>query len=66
MEFSTTRAESLCQLVIPAHLHQKIVDEQPDESIACHFSMKKISKRFGCYFYWKGMNADVLKNVSPV
>jgi len=52
--------------LVPAHLHQKIVDEHHDESFACHFSMKKISKRIGRYFYWKSINADVLKNVSPV
>ena len=32
-----------------------------DESFAGHFSVKKMSKRIGRYFYWKGMNADVLK-----
>ena len=55
-----------CRLVVPAHLHQKIVDEHHDESFAGHFSVKKMSKKIGRYFYWKGMNADVLKNVNIV
>ena len=49
------------RLVVPAHLHQKIVDEHHDGSFAGHFSVKRMSKRIGRYFYWRGMNADVLK-----
>jgi len=49
------------RLVVPVHLHQKIVDEHHDESFAGHFSVKKMSKKIGRYFYWKGMNADVVK-----
>ena len=47
--------------MVPAHLHHKIVDEHHDGSFAAHFSVKKMCKRIGRYFYWKGMNADALR-----
>ena len=56
------------KLVVPQHLQlqQQVLNEHHDSIFAGHFGIKKMTQRLSQYYYWKGMKADVHKNVRHV
>ena len=49
------------RLVVPAHLHQQVVDENHDPVFAGHFSEKKLMGKLSRLYFWPGMRQDVSK-----
>ena len=44
-------------LVVPSHLHKRILDEHHDSCFSGHFAPRKMKQRVSQYYYWDGMSA---------
>ena len=57
--FESAEVPDRRRLVVPAHLRQRIVDENHDPIFAGHFSVKKLLGKLKRVYYWQGMKQDV-------
>ena len=57
--FESAEVPDRRRLVVPTHLHKRIVDEHHDPVFAGHFSVKKLLGKLKRTYYWHGMRQDV-------